>query len=81
MEEDELQACPLVQAKRPSHFWAWNDLEEIPTSKKMTMREYYATELVELTSLFKQKGQEGEAVWVLGLCVQGEMVFWMCLGS
>lgn len=35
------------------------------------IREYLASELVELPSLFKQKGQEGVAVWVLGSWATG----------
>lgn len=40
------------------------DDREVPTSEKMTMRDYSAAELVGLASSFKQKGKRGGCLGV-----------------
>lgn len=42
-----------------------NDWEEIPTSQKTTVREYSASELVELINHFKQNGCKSVSAWLL----------------
>lgn len=63
LEEEDLQARPLIQTTTQATREPGDNREEIPRIQDTTMRGYFSTEL-EFTGRFKQKSRKGIAAWV-----------------
>ena len=64
LEQEDLQAQPLIQTTTQATREPGDNREEIPRSQDTTVRGYFSTEL-EFTGRFKQKSRKGIAAWVL----------------